>query len=227
MAKLPLEPPDGKCGAKTRKGTPCQRKAGAGTGHVGIGRCANHLGATDRSERVAAVHLARKELQVMGRPLPIHPIDAILQCVSIAAGEVQYASDRIAELTEGQAVGPVISTRPLKLEKGAEDPTERTYEEGPPALHIWIEVRHNAMDRLAHYSKVALAAGVAERQIRLAENQAQLLAQAVKGILTDLGVINRPDAPAIVRRHLELVGNTINGTATDLPSVPSATNRRY
>lgn len=212
-AKLPLEPPDGKCGAKTRKGTPCKRKAGANTNHPGIGRCANHLGATAANERTAAIHLAKRELQVMGKPLPIHPIDAILQCVSIAAGEVQYASDRIAELREDTAVGPEVSTRPLKLEKGAEDRTERVEDHGPVTLNIWIKVRHDAMDRLAHYSKVALAAGVAERQIRLAEQQAQLIATAVRGILTDLGVANRPDAPAIVRRHLELVSNTIEGTA--------------
>ena len=216
---LPLEPADGKCGAKTRQGRPCKRKAGAGTGHPGIGRCANHLGATKRHETTAAIHLAKRELSVMGQPLPIHPIDAILQCVSIAAGEVQYASDRISELEQEHAVGPEISSRPLKLEKGAESRSERVEDHGPPALHIWIRVRHDAMDRLAHYSKVALAAGVAERQIRIAEQQAQLIASAVKGILTDLGVANRPDAPAIVRRHLELVGHTINGNARTLEPV--------
>lgn len=32
------------CGAKTRAGTPCQRPAGWGTDHVGIGRCKLHGG---------------------------------------------------------------------------------------------------------------------------------------------------------------------------------------
>lgn len=210
---LPMEPPDGKCGADTRSGKPCRRKAGAGTGHQGVGRCSNHLGATEKNERVAAIYLAKRELQVMGLPLPIHPIDAILQCVSIAAGEVQYASDRIAELKDDDATGPVVSSRPLKYEKGAESSTERVEEHGPPALHIWVQVRHEAMDRLTHYSKIALAANVSERQIQLAEGQARQLASAIRGILQDLGLANDPRAPAIVRRHLELVGGSIEGTA--------------
>lgn len=35
---------DGRCGAKTRKGTPCLQKAGWGTNHVGSGRCKLHGG---------------------------------------------------------------------------------------------------------------------------------------------------------------------------------------
>lgn len=34
------------CSAKTRKGTPCQKQAGWGTTHVGVGRCRLHGGAT-------------------------------------------------------------------------------------------------------------------------------------------------------------------------------------
>lgn len=34
------------CGAKTRSGTPCQKPAGWGTNHAGIGKCKLHGGAT-------------------------------------------------------------------------------------------------------------------------------------------------------------------------------------
>jgi hypothetical protein len=211
-----------KCGAKTRKGTPCQRQAGANTSHLGIGRCANHGGSTPNHDRAAALVMAKRELAVMGQPTPVHPIDAILQCVMIAKGEVDYASERIAELTELDAVGPEVSSRPLKLEKGAEDPRTRVEEHGPATLHIWIRVRHDAMDRLAHYSKVALAAGVAERQIRIAENQAQLIATAIRGIVKDLGIGNHPQLPGIVRKHLQLVGSTIDGQASPVERKPIA-----
>lgn len=193
------------CGSKTRRDTPCRRGAGWGTGHPGVGRCKLHGGASPRAEVAGAVELARRDTLVMGRPLEIDPSDAIFECVRIAAGEVDYASDRIAELDASEAVGPVVTTRPRKLEKGAESKTERVAEHGAPAVHIWIEVRRRAMDRLVSYSKVALAAGVEERRVRLAERQAQLLASAIRGILDDLGVADRPDVPAIVRRHLTLV----------------------
>lgn len=193
------------CGAKTRAGKPCRLPAGHGTTHPGVGRCRRHGGASPQAEMAGQVMLARREAMVMGVPLDVQPQDAIVQCIKIAAGEVQYASDRIAELEPGQAVGPIVTTRPRKLEKGADARADRVEEHGPPALHIWIQVRHQAMDRLVTYSKVAIAAGIEERRVRLAEEQGQLLAQAIRGILADLGVADHPEAPAVVRRHLSLV----------------------
>jgi hypothetical protein len=53
-------------------------------------------------------------------------------------------------------------------------------------------------------SKMALDAGVAERQVRVAEAQGELLASVIKAILGDLGLSKDQQAvaPGIVRRHL-------------------------
>jgi hypothetical protein len=51
------------------------------------------------------VQLARREQQIMGAPLSIEPQDAILECIAISAGEVAYASERIAELQAGETLG--------------------------------------------------------------------------------------------------------------------------
>jgi hypothetical protein len=142
----------------------------------------------------------------MGLPInALDPEEALLECIRIAGGEVRYASERIAELRPEEAVGPVVTTRPLKEEKGAESPEYRIEEHGAPAVHIWIEVRHRAMDRLVNYTKIAIAAGLEERRVRVAEQQGELLAKAVQGILKELGVADDPKAPEIVRRHLTLV----------------------
>lgn len=202
-------PKDGYCGAQTRTkladGTfkRCGRTVGWGTKHPGVGRCKNHGGASPQAEVTGVVQLARREAVVMGAPLEnLTPEVALLECIRIAGGEVAYASERIAELQPEEAVGPVITTRPLKWEKGAESPDERVEEHGPPALHIWIEVRARAMDRLVNYSQVAIKAGLEERRVRVAEAQGHLMAEAVKGILVDLGVADDPRAPEVVRRHL-------------------------
>lgn len=194
-----------KCGAKTRAGSPCRLPAGHGTQHVGVGRCARHGGKSPRAERAGMIRVAHERALVMGVPASIDPHEAILKCIAISHGEVVYASERIAELRPDDAYGPVITTRPLKYEKGAESSTERVYEEGPPALNIWIEVRRRATRDLVDFAKVAVACGIAERQIKIAEQQASLLATAVRGILTDLGVQDHPEAPDIVRRHLTLL----------------------
>jgi len=131
--------------------------------------------------------IARREAQVMGVPLPIRPIDALLECIKIAAGEVRYCSDRIADLTLEQAAGPVITTRPLKEEKGAESRTERVEDHGPPALHIWIKARHEAMDRLVTYSKIALANRIDERLVEIAKEEANQVAEAMKLLARALG----------------------------------------
>jgi hypothetical protein len=199
----------GLCGAKTKAGTPCKKRAGHGTEHVGEGRCRLHGGASPRAELAGQVTLARREAAVMGVPLDIEPHNAILECIRIAAGEVQYASERIAELDQAEAVGPIVTTltRPLSYGKEGESKTETAKEikHEAPALHIWITTRRQAMDRLVQYSAVALKAGVEQRRVELAEQQGQLLAQVIRGILEDLGVSKRPEVPGIVRRHLSLV----------------------
>jgi hypothetical protein len=194
------------CGATTKAGGECRREAGWGTNHLHVGRCKLHGGASPQAELTGVVHLARREAVVMGAPIEnLRPEDALLECIRITGGEVQYASERIAELGAEDAVGPVVTTRPLKEEKGAENPDLRVHEEGPPALHIWIEVRHQAMDRLVNYTKVAIAAGLEERRVKLAEAQGALIAQAVQGILKDLGVADNPETPGVIRRHLTLM----------------------
>jgi hypothetical protein len=35
------------------------------------------------------------------------------------------------------------------------------------------------------------------------------MATAIRGVLTELGVIDRPDVPAIVRQHLTLIAGQI------------------
>jgi hypothetical protein len=78
---------------------------GSGTGHVGVGRCKLHGGASPRAEVSGALVLARREAVVMGCPLDIDPHDALLECIRIAAGEVQYASEQIAKLQVDVAAG--------------------------------------------------------------------------------------------------------------------------
>lgn len=202
-----------RCGAKTRSGGACKQTAGARTNHTGEGRCWLHGGASPQAEVAGVVQLARREAVVMGQPLDLSPEEALLECIRIACGEVQYASERIAELSPDEAVGPVVTTRPLKEEKGAESAYDRVEEHGAPAVHIWIEVRDRAMDRVVNYTKVAIAAGLEERRVKVAEQQGELLAQAVRGILSDLGVADHPKAPQIVRKHLTLIAGARDAAA--------------
>lgn len=65
-----------------------------------------------------------------------------------------------------------------------------------------VRLEAEERDRCAGFATKAIAAGLAERQVRLAERQGALLAEAVRRILTDLGVAEDPRAPQIVASRL-------------------------
>lgn len=169
-----------RCDANTRSGGKCGKPAGWGTSHNGIGCCKLHGGSTPGQEKHAAMQFGR----IMGEELDVEPHEALLQCVRIAAGEVAYASSKVAELEE-----PLISTM------------------FGPKPDVWIMIRQQATDRLAHYAKLALAAGVAERQVQLAERYGDLIAQVLRGVMDELKLTPAQEkrAPGIVRKQLALV----------------------
>lgn len=168
------------CGAKTRAGGLCKKVAGFGTDHVGRGRCKFHGGSTPNHQKSAAL----EEAKIMGEEMDVDPLDALLWCVRIAAGEIAYCSAQIGELKK---------------------PTESTM--FGKKLDMWIEVRQVAVAQLAKYSKMALDAGVAERQVQLAERYGEMLAELIGGILGELKLTKaqKQKAPEIVGRHLRLI----------------------
>lgn len=200
------------CGGVTRQqakytpaGAPCERPAGWGTEHPGIGRCKFHGGATKNATKQAALTEAvNYVLDIMGPAIDVDPMEALIWCVRIAAGEVAYATRRISELEDDEAlVNPEEKTH-----RTGYGPKSESFDEvrsSPLTLHIWIQARHAALDRLARYSKMALDAGIAERQVQLAETAGDEIAHAIRGILDGLLLTAEQErrAPEIVREAME------------------------
>lgn len=215
------EPEDGRkspnmCGARKRNGRLCEAEAGKGTDHPGYGRCKHHGGCTPTQVKGAAKQEAHAHAIVMGAPIDIDPFDALLWCVRIAAGEVSYCNIMVAHLQQGDTVGRRVQVkeRPLSEGKDGESSLETVQEVTytDPALHIWITTRRDALDRLARFSKLAVDAGVAERQVAMTERWGELLGRVIGGILDGLKLSAEQQrvAPELVRRHL----TAIEGTAT-------------
>lgn len=191
---------DGYCNAKKSRGGRCRRRAGAGTNHFGFGACSSHGGSTQSSGLAAARQMA----VVMGLPVEVSPMEALLYCVYVAAGEVVYCTEKIMELTDDEAIIREV-TRTEKdgyNAQGAVGGTE--LKQHLPELNIWVRVRHECMDRLSRYSKMALDAGVDERLVRAAEGMATLLLPAIEGFLEELRLTadQRKRAPALLKKHL-------------------------
>jgi hypothetical protein len=147
----------------------------------------------------------------MGVPIDDRdPWTWLKRCIAIAGGELEYATVMVARLTPGEAIGPVVTThtRPVKRDRGADHQTKTVTEvrHGPPELHIWIKVRAAAIDRCAHLNVMAIKAGLAEREVRIAEQAGQAMASLIRAVLGDLGVpLDDPRTREVVTRRLTLL----------------------
>lgn len=152
------------CGAQRRakEGGRCTRPAGWGTTHLGVGRCKLHGGST-RNHGIAAAKERLAQMAVYVDSSDAMPDDALRLCVRIAVSEVVYASQQVASLP-ASAVG----------ENGR--------------LHPWIVVRQQAVDLLARVSKIALEAGVVEREAEIARLSGDQVASALRAALAGLAL---------------------------------------
>lgn len=77
------------------------------------------------------------------------------------------------------------------------------------ALRGLAKLEAEERDRCASFAAKAVAAGLAERQVRLAERQGALIAEVLRAVLGDpalgLSKEQREAAPGVARRHLGLV----------------------
>jgi hypothetical protein len=143
-----------------------------------VGRCKHHLGSTPNHKKRAIVLEAQQRMVKLGAPVELPPIDALLAMLSIASGHVRWLRAEIAELESLSG------------------------EEAPALLSLYAEER----DRVARVAKACLDAGVAERQVKLAEQYGEALAAVLAAIFDDpdlsLAEDRRRALPSVVRRHL-------------------------
>jgi hypothetical protein len=109
----------------------------------------------------------------------VEPHEALLEEVHRAAGHVAWLGEVVGQLERSQVVHGI--TRTVQLPDGS-----RTVE-ARAAINIWVKLYQEERDRLVRVAKAAIDAGVEERQVRLAEGQAQQLAHVIRTVLTDLG----------------------------------------
>jgi hypothetical protein len=134
----------------------------------------------------------------------IDPHVAMLEEVYRAAGVVAYLDEQVRSLPEQEQVWGVTE----KVEKSAgEFPgTDTTY---AAELNVWIRWWQQERAALAKVAREALAAGVEERRVRLAEQQGALLADVIRRVLGDpelgLSAEQQQKAAPVVARHLRAV----------------------
>lgn len=168
--------------------------------------CRNHGGASPQAkaaaERRVEIAKAATAVATFGLPREIDPRDALLEEVYRSAGAVDWLRQQVQAL-EADAV---IWGKAEEVEKQAgEFPGVDTTHKA--AVHVWVELYARERKHLVDVAKVAIAAGIEERKVRLAEQQGALLAGVIKNILGDLDLTIEQQARVgeVVPRHLRAV----------------------
>lgn len=179
------------CGAK-RSGRSqsgpgiCCQPAGWGTDHQGYGTCRHHGGLLPSHTKKAQREIAQDMVKTYGLPKDIDPQTALIEEVQRTAGHVDYLNNLIQEIEDDKGL------------------TQRTETGVMPS--VWIEMYQRERTHLVQVSAAAIRAGIAERQVRIAEEQGKLFAMVIKAIISDenLGLTNAQlaAAPKVVRKHL-------------------------
>ena len=193
---------DGKpCGGQPRNGADVCRMHGASAPQV-------KAAAAERVRQAEIVEAAR----VYGVPREIEPAIGIREEIWRTAGAISWLGEIVAGLKQEDIV---FGTTRLERSSGTGQrgaDTESSTAVREAKLNPWVELLFRERRHFAEICAKAVALGLAERDVQLAEQQGHMVAAVVLAILGDKALaLSRAQlerAPEIVSRHFRLVGGT-------------------
>lgn len=191
--------PKRKCVAHKSDGKPCANWA-----VQGATVCTAHGGA---APQVAARAAVRAEVMRWGLgDANVDPGEILLRLVSQSAARAGRYADEIAEQVGADESGDL--RKALIAEIWIPGETGEKYKAGE-YIRALAKLENDERDRCAGFATKAIAAGLAERQVRLAERQGALIADLFRAVMDDpdLGLTpeQRRAMPDVARRHIRLV----------------------
>lgn len=177
-----------RCGAKkaNKDNEFCTHPAGFGTDHVGIGKCKFHGGCTPTGRGAAAKAAVRMKVAFLGDLTAVEdldPSDALLSVVRNTAAVVAWLQERLAAWDREDFEPETVQI----LNKDGDVTGTKLVDEFGLQRSAYLSVYGEERDRLARSAKMALDAGIAERQVRIAEQVGGAVVQVLRGVVADLG----------------------------------------
>lgn len=184
-----------------RRGHTCQLQAGWQTDHPGTGRCRYHGGLTKQSNtkamRERLIEQAKVDEMIYGAPVEqIDPGEAVMQELARTAGHVQWLFEQLQKEEQDLVETGESPSKVLKqFTKLGQTPS------------VYIDLYFRERQHLLTVAKTAAGMGIAERQIRLAEEQGRQISQVLKGFIDAMGLTPEQlvRAPQIMREQLQQI----------------------
>ena len=224
--------PATQCGAPVA-GLPdsmCVNPAGKGTNHFGTGKCWQHDGSRWHKAKGGSTNKIirnfveeQRMARTYGDPVDIDPHTALLMEVQRTAGHVEWLRELIDHVAsqEPDNFGKALTAfTPLGIQPS-----------------VWIQLYQEERKHLVRVCQAAISAGVAERTVRLAQDQARMIAMIFKSFLLDNRLEMTPrqrlKAPEIIRELISGMSSDaviIDADSTEeeqepAPAGPTATKR--
>jgi len=152
-----------------------------------------------KAEQRVREEKVRQAVVTLGLPADVTPQAALLEEVCRSVGAVRWLESRIRELDPDLLIFSVQSVIRGRQAIGNVD-----YEEHRAVPHaLWVIYR-SERDHLVSVCRAAVTAGIAERQIAVAEQIGGVLADTIHAVLDDIGLSaeQRMTAVTSVQRHL-------------------------
>lgn len=218
------------CGRNRKKGLgPCRRPAGWGTDHAGFGACKFHGGASPSGKKFAAKQALQYAAVTAGIPRDVDPAQGLMEEIARTAGRIDWYTERIRVLDPENVIRGPASQKRIEISRAAGDGAgtatiqTTTITEVTAAIHLFVELEFRERKHYAMVCKLALDAGVAERQIRWAESLGVMLGELVRGVFDDMGLRGAEREAALdsaQRRFALLPGGKSLNTAPAAESGP-------
>jgi hypothetical protein len=183
-----------KCIGKKSNGEPCSRWA-----VKGATVCPSHGGSAPQVRKRAAV---RAELESWGLgDTTVDPGETLLRLLSQAAARADRYAAAIQRLVDEQGLEAALVGDTYVIDDSGESRKVGEYIRG------LAQLENQERDRAANFAKLAIQAGLAERQVRLAERQTSIVEKALMATLDDLGLSDEQQQKAFGRlaHHLRLI----------------------
>ena len=174
----------------------------------GIDACRLHCGGLEQARAKGKANLARAAaeaaVQTYGLPRNVDPHVALLEEIARTAGHVDWLANVVATLDRTDLVYGLHTT---ETGVGPEGPIDRTVHQA--GINVWVDLYQRERKHLVDVCKTAIAAGIAERQVQLAEAQGRLIADLLRAVIADpeldLDAHRQEVARRVAARHLRAI----------------------